>query len=674
MAKASPMVRSFNAGEFSELLEGRTDLERYPASLRKLLNYIAAPQGPAICRSGTAFVSTTSNTSEYSALLPFVFSNEQAKLLEFASDRIRFVDEDGLQVYEPVDMTVTSGANAAIVFTSATLGANVGDQVVLLGFPFDYNLNGETAKITAKLGTSYTIDKVYPDKAVVSGDVARVYHVASDLTETERRAIRFVQSVDVLYLLTGGQPRKLSRYGEYDWRLEKVDFIDGPFMPINTTATFMVPQALGNAVPNMTADGAPVGSCFATGNRPSLVGTAADPIEWLGRNLTYSLAGSSAYLAFDGDDQSYWAGSSMQTGAVGYYRSGGIAVDGYSIYVAGDNQDTSYLALDYAPSTFELQASTDNVTWITLDRRENYVLYENNKSIFFEIKNPTPYAYHRLYVEKLMRNGPIEPRVQRLVLRSEATSTFGLNASSTVGINNDKGFLATDVGRLIRLKGSDGGWRTVKITARTSATSVQVKLLGEPFLNGRAITEWRMGYWSDTTGWPTAGDFFEDRLWLAGPSEFPDQFAGSVTGAYETFSQTDTFGAVLDDSAVVGRLNSRRLSRIRWLSSDERGLVMGTGSEEYTLRAPNQEALTARNLKARPATRRGSANVEPVRVDNQVLYVQRSGRTIREFAFVFESDGYNSKTAFSHCVCQTESVAKPYHSFLFSWLLSIAER
>lgn len=38
------------------------------------------------------------------------------------------------------------------------------------------------------------------------------------------------------------------------------------------------------------------------------------------------------------------------------------------------------------------------------------------------------------------------------------------------------------------------------------------------------------GYWSETTGWPMVGDFFEDRLWLAGSIEAPDLICGSVTG------------------------------------------------------------------------------------------------------------------------------------------------
>ena len=46
-----------------------------------------------------------------------------------------------------------------------------------------------------------------------------------------------------------------------------------------------------------------------------------------------------------------------------------------------------------------------------------------------------------------------------------------LRLSSATGINDDQGFLATDVGRQIRLLGSDGKWRWAKIAARTSSTS-----------------------------------------------------------------------------------------------------------------------------------------------------------------------------------------------------------
>lgn len=641
MAKASPMVRAFNAGEFSELMDGRTDVERYPASMRRLLNFIAAPQGPAVSRSGTAFVTPAKANNVKSVVVPFVFSNEQAKLLEFSDNRIRFVDEDGLQVYAPVSATVTSAAGATMVFSAPGLNAEVGDQVSLSSFPAQYNLNGETANVTAKSGDVYTIDLQYPALPVVNGTVARVYHVPCVYTEAERTGIRYVQSVDVLYLLTGSRPRKLSRYGDYDWRIENVSFIDGPYMNVNETTTELTPTGTGNAVPVMTSDTAPSGEATGSTKRPAISGTVEDPFDFLGRDISYAMDASEFYYAFTDDDEQYWAGDEQQKGYIEYTPAAPFVCDGYTIYASLDNQDTSYSAKDYAPGTFELQGF-NGTSWVTIDRQENYVLYDNNKSVFIEVQNETSYQSYRLQIFKLTRNGLIEARVRRLVLRSADNINFSMSASSVIGINNDAGFGAGDVGRLIRVKGSDNAWRSVEIVSITNPTTVAVKLLGEPLPNLKAIKQWRLGYWSDGTGWPVAGDFFEDKLWLAGPFAAPDMFAGSVTGDYENFSQTDTFGEVLDDSAVVQRLNSRKLSRIRWLSSDDRGLVMGTGSEEYTVRAPNNEAITARNIKARPSTRRGSADVEPVRIDSQVLYVQRSKRTIREFAYVYEADGYRS--------------------------------
>lgn len=642
MPKASPMVRSFNAGEFSELLNGRVDLDRYPSSLRSMLNYIAAPQGPAIGRSGTAFVAPVANEAEESKLLAFVFSSTQAKVLEIASDRIRFFDEDGVQVYAPVTATVTSAAEVNIVITATGLDALVGDQVVLSDFPASYNLNGVIAGVTAVAGTSFTLDVVYPDETVVNGKAARVYHVACSYTLEQRTNLRGLQSVDVMYLLSdAANPRKLSRYGTYDWRLEEVYFRDGPYLPINETSTKITPNATGNAIPDMTSNILPSGTAGGSGNRPNIAGSQASPVTFINRRLTYVLDASEFYYAFDNDDETYWAGNVEQSGTIQYTPASAFVCDGYTIYTAKDNQDTSYTSNDYAPSAFAFEGYTGSV-WVTLDQQEEYVLYDGGKSAFIQLENTTSYTAYRLRVKKLVRNGLIEPRLRRLVLREKDETGITLTASATEGINDGDGFQSTDVGRLVRLKGSDAAWRSCRITTVSSTTVVIVDLLGEPLLDTGPVREWRLGLWSDTTGWPSTGDFFEDRLWLAGSQEYPDMFAGSVTGGYETFSQTDGFGVVLDDSAIVLQLNARRLSRIQWLSSDTRGIVIGTGSEEYTLSAPSGEALTAKNVRARPATRRGSANVEPVRVDDQALYVQRSGRAVREFAFVFEADGYRS--------------------------------
>jgi len=210
-------------------------------------------------------------------------------------------------------------------------------------------------------------------------------------------------------------------------------------------------------------------------------------------------------------------------------------------------------------------------------------------------------------------------------------------------LNAGQGFVVTDVDRLLRLKGSDNYWRTLRITEYTSPTQVKARLLTQPFLDTAPVLHWQLGYFSDTLGWPTCGCFFEDRLRMARVAGAPDVIAGSRTGAYEDFEQRTPTNEVLDDSAVVVKIKSRRASGIRWLQTDERGLLIGTGSGEWVLTSSSADAaLTARNPKARSSTERGSADIEPVKVDRQILYIQASRRTIREYAYVFEADGYRT--------------------------------
>lgn len=646
MAKASPLVRSFNGGEFSPLMDGRTDIDRYPSSSRSVLNYIAAPQGPAISRSGTKLVVPVADHTKRSILVPFIFSNEEAKMLEFADDRIRFVDEDGVQVYAQVACTTTT--TAPFVINSAALLASVGDDVVLLGYPASYNLNGVIARVIAKAGDNYTLNVAHPAKPGVAGNVARVYHIACSLTEQQRDVMWPVQSVDVMYLFTGARTKKLSRYGAYDWRLEDVTFLDGPYIPVNETATTLTPNRTGNAILPMTANNAPSPlAATASSNRPAFAATSSSgntENQFLGRKFYYALAASSAYFAFKDNDDQYWASATEQKGWIQVDLGAATPIDGYTIVAARDNQDPTYLAKDYAPGTWTLSGSNDGTTWTLIDEQEDYVAYQNSKTGFFKLEAQVSFRYYKLDIVKLFRNGQIEARVRRLVLRGVNAKSITLTASATTGINKDKGFQATDVGRLIRLKGSENYWRALRITSVTSDKVVVATLEGEPFANLKAIKSWRLGYWSDTTGWPTCGTFFDDRLVAAGSTEYPDMYGMSVVGAYETFSQTDEFGSVLDDSAVAARLNARRLSRIRWLEEDEKGLLIGTGSGEYILTSAKGEAelITARSMKARNSTSRGSADVKPVKVDRQVLYVQRNRRTLREMAYVYEADGYKS--------------------------------
>lgn len=624
MARAAPLVRSFNGGETSQLVEGRTDIDRYPSTNRKMLNGIAAPQGPWIPRSGTEFMNSIYQENAKGMLLPFVFSETDFTMVEFGHQRCRFFTEDGLLTYSPVAGTVTSASPFKI--DSATLGANVGDQVALAGFPATYNLNGVVGNITAKVGTEYTIDIVYPALPLVTAQVARVYHIVSPYTTANLPQINDTPSLDVVYLWHPTvKTYKLKRMDTYDWSFEAVVWADGPYLPANEEKTTLSVSVTGKATPNMTADGTPSGTASGSSK----------------------LAGSEYYFAFDDPSlDTFWQSNTDQTGTINYAPATPFICDGYSIHMAINNADTNYTSKDYAPSNFTFEGY-DGSTWHVLDKKNNYVLYDENKSAFFEIANTVAYQAYRLNIKSVTRNGAVKPCVKSLVMRSAASSVgITVTASATTGINNDQGFLATDVGRLIRMRGDDNAWRSLLITARTNSTTVTCTLLGEPFPNLNATDEWRLGAWSDTTGYAGCGVFFQDRLWAGGSTKAPDIFAFSVTGDYENMAPSTTAGEVLDTSGFCGRLNARRLSRIKWMEAGKDGLLMGTGSQEYLVKAGGTnnvgKTITPGNVTADPSSSRGSSDTSPVAIDLQVLFVQRSGRTVREFAYNYEVDGYKS--------------------------------
>lgn len=639
MPKASPMIRSLNAGVFSALMAGRVDYDKYPASLTELVNFITTAQGPALRRSGTEYLLPVYDETKRSALAPFEYSETDALEVEFAEGRCRFILDEGVQTYALVVVTASPVA-ANLVLTAAGLGAAIGDQVVLDGFTGV--LANRVLDVTNVAGNDYTLDIARPTGFALPAapKLGRVYHIDNPFGASELTALTTIQDASFLYAFTGEIPRKLYRNSDFDWHLDQMQFVDGPFLPTNTSATKLTAAAVPNPVPVMTSTVLPSGTVSGD------AGTV----------------GFENWKMFDGNYGSHWRSTINQGGAVEYTFPAAKTVTGYTMYIPPSSDDASYKHTDYAPSTFTFDA-WDGAAWVNLHSQTNYVVWDNNRSAFFTFPNTTAYLKYRVAVSACVRNGPIAPRIAQLYMVEDAAGTVTVTASAAAGINGGAGFQTTDVGRLLRIKGADGTWRPLKITARASTTQISAQAQKEPILEAGATTEWRLGYFSDTTGWPTCAVFFDDRLYLGGVAGAATTLMGSKPGAYETFSPTDPDGTVNDDNGIVLQLKARRLSDIRWLATDERGLLVGTGSGEWVVTsAALNEALTARSVKARQATSRGSARVAPAKVDRVVIFVQRAGRTVREFAYAFDADGYKapSMSLFSSHLGASEFVEMDY--------------
>ncbi len=119
MPKGFFIQNSFNGGQWSPVLAGRTDLDSgtsiYKNAVSMLENFILWPHGAAQNRPGFRFIYATKTSSTRSRLIPFEFSVTQAYQLEFGDSYIRFYKDQGIILSGGIPYEISSPYLAADV-------------------------------------------------------------------------------------------------------------------------------------------------------------------------------------------------------------------------------------------------------------------------------------------------------------------------------------------------------------------------------------------------------------------------------------------------------------------------------------------------------------------------------------------------------------------------------
>lgn len=110
-------------------------------------------------------------------------------------------------------------------------------------------------------------------------------------------------------------------------------------------------------------------------------------------------------------------------------------------------------------------------------------------------------------------------------------------------------------------------------------------------------------------------------------------FGAYVSGGIAT-------GMVSSDSSLEYTIASDEVNAIQWLSPGK-VLVIGTvGGVFIASGATPEEAITPTNIRIVEQTSHKSAFIQPIRISDKVLFVQRAKRKIRQFVFDFDTDGF----------------------------------
>ena len=143
--------------------------------------------------------------------------------------------------------------------------------------------------------------------------------------------------------------------------------------------------------------------------------------------------------------------------------------------------------------------------------------------------------------------------------------------------------------------------------------------------------------WSSTRGWPRTVTFFEGRLWFGGSKLRPPTLWGSRVNNFYNFDP----GKSRADQALNITLDTDQINRVQSIIGG-RNLSVFTIGGEFVFKKSASEPITPENVAIIPQTAYGSKRINPVAVGGSYMFIQRTGKAVREFVFNFDVEAYDS--------------------------------
>jgi len=423
--------------------------------------------------------------------------------------------------------------------------------------------------------------RVYKDGGIVVSGGTTPYEITTPYLEADLPSLKFAQNADTLFIVHPSyQPRSLSRTDHTAWAFTILDFVDGPYLDENIDQSKTItPSGKGQYVVNGTFDN--------------------DIAGWNDMN-----AGSGAKVQWD---------SMSMMDLIGI-------VGGYAMA-----QQTVTLTAANVEHTLEFEVKSGPI-----------IMCIGSTSSGSEILAAVPY-------EKGVHTVKFTPTVTTIYLffmntanASRAIDNVRISRQESITLTaNFDCWNAGHVGAFWRLThGEYTGY--VKITAYTDATHVTATVM-DALASTAATYKWREGAWSTHQGYPSAVVFHQQRLFFAATPKSPQTVWGSKTQKYVDF----TIGVAADDALNI-TVASNQVNAINWLVSSK-SLVLGTIGSEWRMGSADGSdmILQPANASAAQETNHGShPTLLPIRAAGQTIFVQRSGRKIRELSYDFQTNGW----------------------------------
>lgn len=141
---------------------------------------------------------------------------------------------------------------------------------------------------------------------------------------------------------------------------------------------------------------------------------------------------------------------------------------------------------------------------------------------------------------------------------------------------------------------------------------------------------------SGSGNYPAATTYFEQRRDFAGTTNKPQNTWMTRSGTESNLAYSIP---TRDDDAISFRIAARENNTIRHLVPLS-SLIVLTAAAEWEVTSINSDALTPTTVSVKPQSYIGSSNVQPVIVNNNLIFAAARGGHLRELAYSWQANGY----------------------------------
>ena len=136
--------------------------------------------------------------------------------------------------------------------------------------------------------------------------------------------------------------------------------------------------------------------------------------------------------------------------------------------------------------------------------------------------------------------------------------------------------------------------------------------------------------------YPGAASYFEQRRCFAGTTNRPQNIWMTKSGTESNMSYSLP---TRDDDRIAFRVAAREANTIRHIVPLTQLLLL-TSSSEWRVTSVNSDAITPTTISVRPQSYVGASNVQPVLINNTLIYGASRGGHVRELAYNWQANGF----------------------------------